>query len=168
MRTPRALVLGSLLCVPFAWASPALAQSETEKQGTFEGFWVATGERHGVEFPPGREAFVFRLEGSFNVKSGSGAVTDFWSTCVGLRDTGAGAWARCDWENAHGDHIYSEFTSSTETDPEVATGRFISGTGELEGIEGGYTFSWSTLFFEERDKRLSGFVRGIKGDWRLP
>lgn len=158
----------ALFLIAMVLAPAAGAQTDPEKEGTFEGYWVATGERDGLPFPADHEAFVFRLEGSMNIETGSGVLTNLWATCIGLRDSATGTEARCVWENAEGERVFSELSSSKTGDTETASGRFIGGTGRLDGIEGGYSFTWANLFFEERDDRLSGFIRGIKGNWRLP
>ena len=164
MRVATALTLVTLLWLP-------AAQSQTEgddRKGAFEGYWVATGTRDGVPFPADRQVFVFSLAGSLNLKTDRGAFTDLWASCVGLRDTVAGTDARCVWENAAGDRVFSELTSSGSGATETASGRFVGGTGRLAGITGGYSYTWETLFFEERDDRLSGFIREIRGHWELP
>lgn len=167
-----ALVGGGLLSIS------AIAQTTGEKrQGTFTGHWAMSGDSQVLGLGEGRQVATFQIEGLLNIQGDTGLLEDFWSRCIGLSDPVTGGVARCTLRGDKGDLIFSELTSKEllEQDATRVEGRLVGGTGAYAGILGSYSFTWTSLFtspeaqvFERGQRRIHGFARSVKGEWRLP
>jgi hypothetical protein len=162
-QAPKYVLLFFALTLWFSTFSPAAAE-----EGTFTGTWVATGERQLQDFMAGRRVFTFRLHGHMNLKTPLGQESDYWTECSGLWDAATGADARCVWRGQEGQNVFVVLNGQPlETGVQVS-GQIIGGTGRLEGIEGAFTFTWTSVFINKDTASLTGHTKNIAGTYRIP
>ena len=155
--TPLALVL--LLPPPHGLAAEA---------GPFSGTWTASGQRTVLEFGADRQVSTFYLRGQVRLKKEIGATRNFWSDCIGLRDTKTGATARCVWRSLDGQKIYSVLEGRLLQKDVVVSGEFVGGSGAAQGITGKFSFTWSTLLPSGAGNMVTGYAKNLAGDYRIP
>ena len=143
---------------------PAVA----ERAGTFTGTWIASGQRHTFDFLAGREVGTFSVTGHVNLKGNLGEIEDYWAECVGLSDTETGGSARCVWRSMEGDKAYIVLTGKPLEQSNKIAGEFVGGTGSLRGIEGTFTFTWSSVYIDENQGTFAGQTLDLKGSYRIP
>ena len=153
-----------LAVVTVVMPTPLLAAAEN---GTFTGTWIASGERQVQDFAESREVFTYRVKGHVNLKDNLGEVADFWSTCSGLWDATTGSTARCVWRGLEGQKVFVMDGQPLKEGVQV-TGEIIGGTGKLEGIQGSFTFTWTSVFINEDTDTLTGHTENISGTYRIP
>jgi hypothetical protein len=157
----------ALLLVAFTIWLPAPFSAAAE-EGAFTGTWIASGERQLQDFMAGRRVFTFRVNGHMNLKDPLGKVSDFWAECSGLWDAATGATARCVWRGERGQEIFVVLDGQPlETGVQVS-GRIVGGTGRFEGIEGAFTFTWTSVFINKDTSTLTGHTENIAGTYRIP
>lgn len=138
------------------------------EDGTFTGTWIASGERQVQEFAEDREVFTFRVKGHLNLKDNLGEVADFWSDCSGLWDAETGGVTRCVWRGMEGQKVFVAMDGQPLAEGVQVAGNIIGGTGKMEGIEGSFTFTWSSVFINEDTDTLTGHTENISGTYRIP
>lgn len=155
-----ALCLFALVSFSKAWA---------QASGEFSGSWTANGTVQPLDFGDDREVFLFRLSGHVNLKSDVGSTSDYWSDCVGIWDSETGVTARCAWRHVGGNGVaYIIFEGRMMEEGATVQGKLVGGEGNLEGLEGTMTFTWSTLYRGETDKVVTCHSKDIKGTYRIP
>jgi hypothetical protein len=95
-------------------------------------------------------------------------VADFWSECSGLWDAQTGSTARCVWRGLEGQKVFIVMDGQPLEEGVQVTGEIIGGTGKLEGIQGAFTFTWTSVFINEDTDTLTGHTENISGTYRLP
>lgn len=145
-------------------ARPASA----EQSGTFHGSWIASGKRHMLDYMADRDVFTFAIEGHLNLTDHVGQVRDFWSTCIGLWDSQTGGTARCVWRSPQGNDIYSVLSGELLKEGVAVQGEFVGGTGQVEGIEGTFSLTWQSIFFNEDERVLTLHAQDVTGTYRIP
>jgi hypothetical protein len=122
-----------------------------------------------LNFQEGREVFTFRLTGHVNLENEIGDVRDFWSDCAGLWDSQTGGTSRCVWRNPEGeDEAYIVLNGQLAKKDVEVTAEFVGGSGPLKGLEGSFTFTWSSLFRNRDEGVLTGYCKELKGSYRIP
>ena len=156
------VVAATICCVP----SSGDAQ---ERKGTFTGSWTASGQWQPLDFQEGREVFTFRLAGHVNLKNDIGEVADFWSECAGLWDSETGGTSRCVWRDPDkkGAAYLVLGGQLIKEDVEV-TGEFVGGVGDLKGLTGKISFTWSSVYREKADRVLTGHTKNLSGVYHIP
>src|SRR5687768_16517275 len=134
-----------------------------EQSGTFQGSWIASGKRHMLDYIANREVFTFAIEGNLNLEDHVGQVRDFWSTCIGLWDSQTGGTARCVWRSPQGNHIYSVLNGELLKEGVAVQGEFVGGTGQVEGIEGTFSLTWKSIFFNGDERVLTLHAQNVTG-----
>ncbi len=165
----RSTAFVAFLCL--AWATPAAFWSGTaaaEQTGTFKGSWIASGKRRLLDFAEDRQVFTFDLEGHVNLETNLGEVRDFWSRCVGLWDAETGGTTRCVWRDLEGNKVFSVLGGKVLEEAVQIEGELIGGTGPAEGIEGKFSFTWTSVFFDGDEQVLSGHTKDLAGSYRIP
>ena len=140
----------------------------TAEEGTFTGTWIASGERQLQDFMEGRQVFTFHVKGHVNLKDPVGDVTDFWSDCSGLWDAQTGSTARCVWRSMDGQRVFIVMNGQLLQEGLQVTGEIVGGTGILAGIEGSFTFTWTSVFVNEDADTLTGHTENLAGTYRMP
>jgi hypothetical protein len=143
-------------------------ESSAERAGSFAGTWIASGQRQTFDFVEGRVVGTFRVTGHVNLKGDLGEIEDYWAECVGLSDSVSGGAARCVWRSMEGDKAYIVLTGQPLKQTSKVTGEFVGGTGSLRGIEGTFTFTWSSVFSNESQGLFTGQTMDLKGSYRIP
>lgn len=161
--------------LPFAMIIPLFVmmfilvpESSAERAGSFAGTWIASGQRQTFDFVEGRMVGTFRVTGHVNLKRDLGEIEDYWAECVGLSDSVAGGSARCVWRSMEGDEAYIVLTGQPLEQTSKVTGEFVGGTGSLRGIEGTFSFTWSSVFTNESQGIITGQTKDLKGSYRIP
>ena len=142
--------------------------ASAEKTGTFSGSWVASGQRRAFDFVEGREVGTFRLTGHVNLQDEIGAEKDYWAECVGLSDSAAASTARCVWRSMEGEKAYIVLTGQPLEERVKVSGEFVGGSGSLKGIEGTFTFTWSSVFLNKTQGIFTGQTKDLKGFYKIP
>jgi hypothetical protein len=139
------------------------------QEGTFTGTWTASGNYRPLDFVEGREVATFRISGHVNLKDAVGEVADYWSECAGLWDAEAGSATRCVWRDADGEgKAYSVLEGRVVEQGVQVTGRFVGGSGNLQGLTGELSFTWTSVFRNRTDKVLTGHTENLSGSYQLP
>ena len=136
--------------------------------GSFAGSWIASGRRQAFDFLHEREVGTFNLTGHVNLRDDIGEVRDYWAGCVGLSDSVSGDSARCVWRSLEGDEAYIVLTGQPLKQSVQVTGEFVGGTGGLHGIEGTFTFTWSSVFTDQNQGVFTGQTKDLKGTYKIP
>lgn len=136
--------------------------------GSFAGTWIASGQHQAFDFVGEREVGTFRLTGHVNLQDDIGEVRDYWAECVGLSDSVAGGSARCVWRSMQGDKAYIVITGQPLKEHVKVTGEFVGGIGGLQGIEGTFTFTWSSVFINKNQGVFTGQTKDLKGSYKIP
>ena len=143
-------------------------ESSAERAGSFAGTWIATGQRQTFDFVEGRSVGTFRVTGHVNLKGNLAEIEDYWAECVGLSDSETGGSARCVWRSMEGDKAYIVLAGQPLEQTSKVTGEFVGGTGSLRGIEGKFTFTWSSVFTNKNQGTFTGQTKDLKGSYRIP
>lgn len=139
------------------------------QEGTFAGTWTASGTYQPLDFTQGRDVFTFRLSGHVNLKTEIGEAADLWSECAGLWDAEAGSATRCVWRDADGEgKAYSVLEGRVVEQGVQVTGRFVGGSGNLQGLTGELSFTWTSVFRNRTNKVLTGHTENLSGSYQLP
>ena len=139
------------------------------REGTFTGNWIASGSYEPLDYLEGREIATFRIAGHVNLKNAVGNVVDFWSECTGLWDTATGSTTRCVWRDSKGAaSAFSVLEGRVLEKGIEVKGRFVGGSGELSGLSGELTFTWTTVFRNPTQKILTGHTEDLSGSYNLP
>jgi len=154
-----------LATIAMVMPTPFLAAAEN---GTFTGTWIASGKRQAQDFAEGRDVFTYRVEGHLNLKDGLGEVVDLWSECSGLWDAKTGSMTRCVWRGMEGQKAFIVMERQSLDEGARVTGEIIGGTGKLSGITGVFTFTWSSMFFNDEYNTLTGHAKDISGTYQIP
>jgi hypothetical protein len=162
-QAPKYVLLFVALTLWVSAIPPAAAE-----EGTFTGTWVATGERQLQDFMAGRRVFTFRLHGHMNLKTPLGQESDYWAECSGLWDAATGADARCVWHGQEGQKVFVVLDGQPLEKGVQVSGQIVGGTGRLEGIEGAFTFTWTSVFINKDTATLTGHTENIAGTYRIP
>lgn len=136
--------------------------------GTFEGTLTASGARQTLDFMEDRTVFTFTLEGHINLVNAVGETGDFWAKWIGLWDTQTGGSARCVWDDMNGQQIYVALTGTQLEKGATLTGELVGGTGAFKGIQGNFSFTWTSVSLNTGDDVMAGFAKNIKGTYQLP
>lgn len=163
-RCPPALLITLLVLILFMPPTQGLAA----EAGPLSGTWTASGQRTVLEFGTGREVGTFYLRGQVRLKKEIGAARNFWSECIGLRDTNTGATARCVWRSLDGQEIYSVLEGRLLQKDVLVSGEFVGGSGTAQGITGNFSFTWSTLLPSGAGHMVTGYAKNLTGDYRIP
>lgn len=159
---PGVIVLLAFLFQPAGWCA-------AEDTGIFKGTWIVSGTYQTLDFAEGREVFTFRLSGHVNLKGEIGTVTDLWSECIGLWDAGTGSATRCVWRTPEGeDAAYSILEGRLVEEGVRVTGQFTGGAGRLKGLTGSLSFTWSSVFRNPTQQRITGHTEDLSGSYQLP
>lgn len=161
-------LLGSVILAAWVLAAAWPQEVAAEQAGSFSGSWIASGQRHAFDFAEGREVGTFKLTGHVNLEDEIGTTRDFWAECVGLADSVSGSAVRCVWRSLDGAKAYSVLHGRPMKTHLQIDGEFVGGTGQLEGIEGTFRFSWSSVFVDERRETFTGHTRDLEGSYRIP
>lgn len=145
-----------------------LSFAAAAEEGTFTGTWIASGTRQIQDFAEGREVFTFHVKGHVNLRDNLGEVADFWSECSGLWDAETGNSARCVWRGLEGQKIYIVMDGQPLEEGVQITGQVVGGTGKLEGIEGTFSFTWTSIFINADTDTLTGHTENLSGTYRIP
>jgi hypothetical protein len=137
-------------------------------EGTFAGSWIASGQCHRLDFMPGREVFTYRVRGHVNLKNGMGAIADFWSECTGLWDAETGSTGRCVWRGRDGDRAFVVLSGQSLSEGIKVRAEVVGGTGALAGVQGAFTFTWTSVFINPDTDTLTGHTEDIVGTYRIP
>ncbi|MBL0713666.1 MAG: hypothetical protein JJV98_08185 [Desulfosarcina sp.] len=146
---------------------PAPAASAAE-EGTFRGTWIASGTKEPIDFAPGRDIFTYHVTGLVNLGEGLGEVTDYWSECVGLWDSQTGSTGRCVWRGLKGQKVYIALSGRLLEEGVKVTGEVVGGSGHLEGVQGTFTFTWSSVFINKDTGTLTAHSEDLAGSYRIP
>lgn len=155
-------------------AASTLAQHDYDslpREGSFQGTWIASGERHTLSYPPDREVFTFENQGHVNLEGQVGHIADFWAECLGLWDSDTGGEARCVWRGIRtGTEIYTVLTGQIGREGVEVKGRFVGGTGLAQGIEGEFSFTNASVASGRENGRrtFTSHSTDLKGSYRLP
>jgi len=142
--------------------------ASAEQSGTFHGSWIASGKRQMLDYTANREVFTFTIEGHLNLEDHVGQVRDFWSTCIGLWDSQTGGTARCVWRSPQHNNIYSMMSGELLKEGVAVQGEFVGGTGKAEGIEGTFSLTWQSIFFNGDERVLTLHAKDVAGTYRIP
>lgn len=160
----RAMVLSIVMVLMMFMGTTSAGQV-----GTFSGTWTASGNYQPLDFVEGREVATFRISGHVNLTTAVGEVADYWSECSGLWDEKTGSATRCVWRDADGmNKAYSVLEGRVLEKGIQVTGRFVGGTGKLQGLAGELSFTWTTVFRNRTEKMLTGHTENLTGSYRLP
>jgi len=154
-----------LIAVTAFWPAPYAAAAE---EGTFSGTWIASGAREIQDFAEGREVFTFHVEGHVNLRDNLGGVADFWSECSGLWDAAVGSTTRCVWRGLEGQKVFIVLDGQPLAEGLQVSGQIVGGTGKLAGVEGAFTFTWTSVFINGDTDTLTGHTENIAGTYRIP
>ena len=154
-------LLALVLLLPYTRGMAAQA-------GHFSGTWTASGQRTVLEFGADREVATFYLRGQVRLEKEIGAARNFWSECIGLRDTKTGATARCVWKSLDGQKIYSVLEGRLLQKDVTVNGEFVGGSGAAQDITGNFSFTWSTLLPSGAGNMVTGYAKNLAGDYRIP
>ena len=143
-------------------------EASAERAGSFTGTWIASGQRQTLDFVEGREVGTFGLTGHVNLQDDVGQVKDYWAECIGLSDSLAGSSVRCTWRSLEGDKAYIELVGQPLKESVRVTGKFVGGTGSLQGLQGTFTFTWSSVFINKNQGIFTGQTKDLKGTYSLP
>ena len=163
-----ALLLMTVFFTVLTLATGPVPVAVAQQSGTFSGTWIASGQRQTFEFVEGREVGTFKLKGHVNLQDDVGAVKDYWAECVGLSDSVAGSSARCVWRSMEGEKAYIVLSGQPLKKRVKVSGDFVGGTGSLRGIEGSFTFTWSSVFVNEDQGIFTGHTKDLKGSYKIP
>ena len=152
----------------FTLATGPVPEAVAEQSGIFSGTWIASGQRETFDFVEGREVGTFKLTGHVNLQDEVGEAKDYWAECVGLSDSVAGSSARCVWRSMEGEKVYIVLSGQPLKKHIKVTGEFVGGTGSLQGIEGTFTFTWSSVFVNENQGIFTGHTQDLKGTYKIP
>jgi hypothetical protein len=158
-RVAAALLAGAVLAAGFAGPQPGPAE------GTFEGVWSASGERHTLATERDGAAAIARLSGAVVLNVGGGLGRGFHGELIGYddgRDVSVGRWV---WTDDQGHRIFGELKGDL-----MATGRrfkavITGGTGRYAGLGGEFDFSWQYVVAGE-GAVIQGRTLGLKGRYR--
>ena len=139
-----------------------------EKAGSFAGSWIASGQRQAFDFLEGREVGTFRLTGHVNLSDNLAAMEDYWAECVGLADSATGGSARCVWHSMAGDRAYIVLSGQPLKQGVKVSGEFVGGSATLQGIQGSFTFTWSSVFINKNQGVFTGQTKDLKGSYKIP
>ena len=154
-----------LAAVIVVMPTPFLAAAE---DGTFSGTWIASGQRWILDFAPDREVFTYRVQGHVNLKTNLGNVSDYWSECTGLWDEQTGSTGRCVWRNPNGDKAFIVLQGRFLEEDIQVSAEVVGGTGNLEGVQGDFTFTWTSVFIDPDTNNLTAHTKNMAGNYRLP
>ena len=161
-----ALAFSAILTMP---AVPFAGEETLEgKRGQFDGYISAAGPFHAIEYADGAKASVARLQGTAVLRIQTGQTVSFQVDCVAISDESGGAQGRCVWTGVTGDRIFSEIRGAVFGGLRAINGRFVAGTGRLEGIAGDYTFQWTDWTSGDTEGTVKGHADTVKGRYRLP
>jgi len=155
------LLIAVTLFGPVSYAAAA-------EEGTFTGTWIASGKRQIQDFKEGRAVFTYRVKGHVNLTDNLGEVADFWSECSGLWDAETGSTARCVWRGLEGQKVFIAMDGQPLAEGVQVTGKIVGGTGKLEGIQGAFTFTWTSIFINVDTDTLTGHTENLSGTYRIP
>lgn len=145
-----------------------VSQASAEQTGSFMGSWVASGKLQPFEFLEGRHVGTFNLAGNVSLKNEFGGTEDFWAECVGLSDSVTGSSVRCVWRSLKGVKAFSVLSGEPLKEGVKVTGEFIGGTGSLKGVEGTFTFTWTSTFVDESQGVFTGHTKDLSGQFQIP
>jgi hypothetical protein len=138
-------------------------------EGTFTGSWTASGAYQLLEFEEGREVFTFRVSGHVNLKNEMGEIADYWSECTGLWDAETGSTTRCVWRDADGQsRAFSVLEGRIVEEGVKVAGRFVGGSGKLQGLTGALSFTWTSVFRNRANRMFTGHTENLSGSYQLP
>ncbi|MDJ0802731.1 MAG: hypothetical protein QNI97_07655 [Desulfobacterales bacterium] len=146
---------------------PAAAVQAAE-EGTFTGSWIASGQRHVLDFMPDREVFTFRLQGHVNLTNNMGEVADFWSECTGIWDDVTGSEGRCVWRSKKGEKVFVILRGRALEEGIQVTAEVVGGTGSLRDVEGIANFTWTSVFMDPDSGSLTAHTKNMEGSYRIP
>ena len=161
------MLLTSIFTISILVTGP-VPEAEAEQSGTFSGTWIASGQRQTFDFVEGRKVGTFRLTGHVNLQDEIGEAKDYWAECVGLSDSAAGSSARCIWRSMVGEKVYIVLSGQPLEKRLQVTGEFVGGTGSLQGIEGTFSFTWSSVYVNENQGIFTGQTQDLKGSYKVP
>lgn len=162
------LLLLTVIFTASTLATGPVPEAVAEQSGTFSGTWIASGQRQTFDFVEGREVGTFRLTGHVNLQDEVGEEKDYWAECVGLTDSIAESSARCVWQSMEGEKVYIVLSGQPLEKRIKVTGEFVGGTGSLQGIEGTFAFTWSSVFINESQGIFTGHTKDLKGSYKIP
>ncbi|MGH9869594.1 MAG: hypothetical protein ACREAA_15685 [Candidatus Polarisedimenticolia bacterium] len=140
----------------------------TARRGTFQAQWNVSGTVHVMEFVEGAMVAAGHLEGNILVEVDKGPFNDFRTECVVFSEEQKHGVGRCVWEGPLGDLAYVELKSSGMSAFGAVQGRFVGGTGKLEGLKGSFSFEWNYSLSGDKDATLNGYSIQMMGNYDLP
>jgi hypothetical protein len=87
---------------------------------------------------------------------------------AGLWDSQTGGTARCVWRSPQRNHIYSMLSGELLKEGVAVQGEFVGGTGQVEGMEGTFSLTWKSFFFNEDERVLTLHAQDVTGTYRIP
>ena len=159
------LVLGAMLLL--GANVTVLPAQWSEAEGTFRGYWNVTGSVNILDFN-GATVAAGGHEGQVVLNTSQGSVPAFETDCVSFTDERTGGIGRCIWTGPMGDRVFVETKSSGPAGFGRVQGTFVGGTGEYEGVEGGFSFEWNYSVSRGRDASFDGHTLEMSGRYRLP
>lgn len=138
--------------------------------GSFSGSWVANGSKESLALGNNRTASLFRLKGHVNLHDNVGKERDYWSECIGLADSAAGATVRCVWTSLQGQQIYLVLEAEGMQQGSMVTGNIVGGTLDAMGITGKLSFKWSSMatHLENTKTAIGGYAKDLSGTYQIP
>ena len=143
-------------------------KASAEQSGSFNGTWIASGQRQTLDFVEDREVGTFELTGHVNLQDEVGQEKDYWAECVGLSDSVAGSTARCVWQSMENEKIFIILEGRPFKKGVKVTGEIVGGTGNLKGIEGKFAFTWFSVFTNKNQGIFTGHTKDLTGSYRIP
>lgn len=129
---------------------------------TFQGTWIASGNRQTIRLGGDRRASIAQLSGSLVFSGTSRPARGFLADALVLNDTETGTIGRVVWTDDHGDQIYSELKGDGTATGRKISGTFLGGTGRYTGAIGDYEFTWRFVM-DTDDGRVQGQSEELTG-----
>ena len=158
----------AIMATVFIAAFILAQEASAEQTGSFNGTWIASGQRQPFDFLEGREVGTFKLTGNVSLKDEFSGIEVFWAECIGLSDSVSGSSVRCVWRSLKGERAYSVLSGQPLKEGVMVTGEFVGGTGSLEGVSGTFTFTWTSTFIDKDQGMFTGHTKDLSGSYRIP
>jgi hypothetical protein len=147
-----------------AWALPLLlsvacARPPADIPSTFQGSWSASGRRHTLPTEGSRSAALVQLSGAVVLNA---PAAGFQGEAIAFDDCDSVSAGRAVWTDAHGDRLFSAFTSDSLQSGKHIVATITGGTGRYAGVTGDYTLTWQYLIAGE-DEAVQGRTVDLQG-----
>jgi hypothetical protein len=159
-----ALLAGAFLAAG-ALLPAASLQVPAPSEGTFEGTWSVSGERHTMPTERNGTAAIVRFSGAVVLTAAGGLSRGFRGEVIGFDDGRDGSVGRWVWTDERGDRIFGTLKGDPIATGRRFTGAIAGGSGRYAGLTGDLEFSWQFVVAGE-GLHVQGRTTGLKGRYR--